>query len=122
VFRSLRPLRRGCYFRDISAQVRPRQQRELLINELNHRVKNMLATAQSIAAQTLKGAAVSAVVKDALESRLLSLAGAHDVFARDVCSQMASESPDRYLINMSKAKRTGRYFSTIFETTSFLQQ
>ncbi len=44
-----------CYFRDISAQVRARQQRELLINELNHRVKNTLATVQSVAAQTLKG-------------------------------------------------------------------
>jgi bifunctional non-homologous end joining protein LigD len=29
-------------------------------------------------------------------------------FARDVCGQMASDSPDRYLINMSKAKRTGK--------------
>ena len=71
-----------CYFRDISAHVRARQQRELLINELNHRVKNTLATVQSIAAQTLKGATVSAAVKDALESRLLSMAGAHDVLTQ----------------------------------------
>ena len=71
-----------CYFRDISAYVRARQQRELLINELNHRVKNTLATVQSIAAQTLKGPTVSPVVKGALESRLLSLAGAHDVLTQ----------------------------------------
>jgi PAS domain S-box-containing protein len=71
-----------CYFRDISAQVRARQQRELLINELNHRVKNTLATVQSIAAQTLKGTTVPAVVKSALESRLLSMAGAHDVLTQ----------------------------------------
>jgi bifunctional non-homologous end joining protein LigD len=31
-------------------------------------------------------------------------------FARDVCSAMAADSPDRYLINMSKAKRTGKIF------------
>jgi bifunctional non-homologous end joining protein LigD len=31
-------------------------------------------------------------------------------FARDVCSQMAGDSPYRYLINMSKAKRTGKIF------------
>jgi bifunctional non-homologous end joining protein LigD len=31
-------------------------------------------------------------------------------FARDVCSMMAADSPDRYLINMSKAKRMGRIF------------
>jgi PAS domain S-box-containing protein len=71
-----------CYFRDISAQVRARQQRELLINELNHRVKNTLATVQSVAAQTLKGSTVPATVKGALESRLLSMAGAHDVLTQ----------------------------------------
>jgi bifunctional non-homologous end joining protein LigD len=31
-------------------------------------------------------------------------------FARDVCAQMAADSPDRYLINMSKAKRVGKIF------------
>jgi PAS domain S-box-containing protein len=71
-----------CYFRDISAYIRARQQRELLINELNHRVKNTLATVQSVAAQTLKGNTVPAAVKSALESRLLSMAGAHDVLTQ----------------------------------------
>jgi PAS domain S-box-containing protein len=71
-----------CYFRDISAQVRARHQRELLINELNHRVKNTLATVQSIAAQTLKGTTIPVTVKGALESRLLSMAGAHDVLTQ----------------------------------------
>ena len=71
-----------CYFRDISAQVRAAQQRELLINELNHRVKNTLATVQSFAAQTLKGAMVPASVNEVLEARLLSLARAHDVLTQ----------------------------------------
>ncbi len=31
-------------------------------------------------------------------------------FAREVCERMAADSPDRYLVNMSKAKRTGRIF------------
>jgi bifunctional non-homologous end joining protein LigD len=31
-------------------------------------------------------------------------------FARDVCVAMASDSPDRFLVNMSKAKRTGKIF------------
>jgi bifunctional non-homologous end joining protein LigD len=31
-------------------------------------------------------------------------------FARDVCTVMASDSPDRFLINMSKAKRKGKIF------------
>jgi bifunctional non-homologous end joining protein LigD len=31
-------------------------------------------------------------------------------FAREVCRQMADDSPDRYLLNMSKRERTGRIF------------
>jgi bifunctional non-homologous end joining protein LigD len=31
-------------------------------------------------------------------------------FARDVCKAMAADQPDRYLINMAKAKRVGRIF------------
>jgi bifunctional non-homologous end joining protein LigD len=31
-------------------------------------------------------------------------------FAQSVCQLMASEEPDRYLLNMSKARRTGKIF------------
>jgi bifunctional non-homologous end joining protein LigD len=31
-------------------------------------------------------------------------------FARELCVRMAADSPDRYLVNMAKAKRTGRIF------------
>jgi bifunctional non-homologous end joining protein LigD len=31
-------------------------------------------------------------------------------FARDVCAQMESDSPNRYVLNMAKNKRTGRIF------------
>ena len=31
-------------------------------------------------------------------------------FAREVCVRMAADSPDRYLVNMAKAKRTGKIF------------
>jgi bifunctional non-homologous end joining protein LigD len=30
--------------------------------------------------------------------------------ARDICVRMAADSPDKYLVNMSKAKRTGKIF------------
>lgn len=40
-------------------------------------------------------------------------------FARDVCGQMASESPDRYLINMSKAKRKGKIFLDYLRNDQF---
>ncbi|WP_375464742.1 sensor histidine kinase [uncultured Methylobacterium sp.] len=57
----------------------------LLIHELNHRVKNTLATVQSIASQSLRGldgdAAASA--RAAFEARLLALARVHDVLTRE---------------------------------------
>src|SRR5262249_46868357 len=41
---------------DITERKRQQQHRELLLNELNHRVKNTLATVQSFAVQTLRSA------------------------------------------------------------------
>jgi bifunctional non-homologous end joining protein LigD len=40
-------------------------------------------------------------------------------FARDVCSTMAADRPDRYLINMSKAKRTGNIFLDYLRNDQF---
>src|SRR5205823_4207907 len=51
----------------------------LLINELNHRVKNTLAVVQSLAIQTLRGDGVTGTVRQAFVGRLIALAGAHDV-------------------------------------------
>lgn len=52
-------------------------QRELLVAELNHRVKNTLAIVQSIAYQTFKGAEVPAATRAAFEGRLVALSAAH---------------------------------------------
>jgi PAS domain S-box-containing protein len=57
----------------------------LLIHELNHRVKNTLATVQSIAGQSLRrleGEEASAA-RAAFEARLLALARVHDVLTRE---------------------------------------
>jgi len=50
-----------------------------LINELNHRVKNMLATVQAIAFQTLKGEVSLAEARKRFEARLMALARAHNL-------------------------------------------
>jgi len=55
----------------------------LLINELNHRVKNTLATVQSIVAQTLRSASSVAQGRLDLDERLLALSRAHDVLTRE---------------------------------------
>lgn len=54
-------------------------QRKVLISELNHRVKNTLATVQSLAIQTLRNAERSADARPLFEARLAALAKAHDV-------------------------------------------
>lgn len=51
----------------------------LLINELNHRVKNTLAIVQGIAHQTFKHDGAAAPAREAFEGRLAALAAAHDV-------------------------------------------
>jgi PAS domain S-box-containing protein len=56
---------------------------ELLINELNHRVKNTLATVQSIAHQTLREGVVTRVARAHFTERLLALSTAHNVLTRE---------------------------------------
>ena len=60
------------------------QAHRLLIDELNHRVKNTLATVQSMAAQSLKNLGGGAAAgRDAFEARLLALSRAHDILTRE---------------------------------------
>ena len=68
---------------DIDQEKRAAEHQRLLVNELNHRVKNTLATVQSISAQTLRTAETTADARDAVETRLLALSRAHDVLTRE---------------------------------------
>jgi len=67
---------------DISGRKRAEAHREMLLAELNHRVKNTLAVMQSIANQTFKGVRTTAEAKKAFEGRLIALAFAHDLLTR----------------------------------------
>ncbi|MBO9557866.1 MAG: PAS domain S-box protein, partial [Caulobacter sp.] len=58
-------------------------QLRLLINELNHRVKNTLATVQSMASQTLKNEPDPVTAFEKFESRLMGLSQVHDVLTRE---------------------------------------
>lgn len=62
---------------DITEQRRAQTRQRLLIDELNHRVKNMLAVVQGMAQQTLRAGADPAVAREAFEGRLNALATAH---------------------------------------------
>ncbi|UYN97438.1 MAG: PAS domain-containing protein [Enhydrobacter sp.] len=65
----------GIVFRDVTDLRKAEEQRELLINELNHRVKNTLAIVQSIASQTLRDVAPS--IRADFEQRLVTLSSVH---------------------------------------------
>jgi signal transduction histidine kinase/CheY-like chemotaxis protein len=68
---------------DITERKRQQEHRELLLNELNHRVKNTLATVQSFAVQTLRSASTLADGRRAFEARLIALSKGHDVLTRE---------------------------------------
>ncbi|ATC23802.1 PAS domain S-box protein [Caulobacter vibrioides] len=55
----------------------------LLVNELNHRVKNSLATIQAIAAQSFNGQRDMDEAKEAFSNRIVALAEAHDLLTRE---------------------------------------
>jgi len=69
--------------RDITERKRAEEHQRLLINELNHRVKNTLTTVQSIVFQTLRNAPTPEDAQTALASRLIALSKAHDVLTRE---------------------------------------
>lgn len=63
--------------RDVSERRRAEEHRQLLMHELNHRVKNTLAIVQSLAAQTLRGDRSFGDAREDFDARLMALAGAH---------------------------------------------
>jgi len=68
---------------DVTERKRAEERRALLVNELNHRVKNTLAVVQSLALQTARGAADLPAFSAAFQARLVALARAHDLLTRE---------------------------------------
>ena len=64
---------------DITERKRLEEQRAYLSDELNHRVKNILSLAQSVAESTLRTAPGLVEARETLAARLQALARAHDV-------------------------------------------
>ena len=67
---------------DITQRKRSEEQLRLLLNELNHHVKNTLAAVQSIFAQTFPDSEGDARAKDAFEGRVLALSKARDLLTK----------------------------------------
>lgn len=70
-------------FRDAQLEIEQRRkaekQQQLLINELNHRVKNTLAIVQGLAQQSFKSDVPADVARAAFNARLSALAAAHNL-------------------------------------------
>ncbi|WP_431145549.1 PAS domain-containing sensor histidine kinase [Pseudomonas alvandae] len=67
---------------DITERKQAEDRQKTLIDELNHRVKNTLATVQSLAAQTSRNAESAKEGYNRFEARLLALSRAHDLLTR----------------------------------------
>jgi PAS domain S-box-containing protein len=68
---------------DVTAREAADRHRELLLNELNHRVKNTLAVVQAIAAQSFRDPAIPAGVRESFEGRLMALSRMHDLLMHE---------------------------------------
>lgn len=68
---------------DITERKRAEEHQQLLMHELNHRVKNTLATVQALVAQTLRTATSNGEAREAIDARLTALSRAHDVLTRE---------------------------------------
>ena len=69
--------------RDVTERRAFDERRELLIHELNHRVKNTLALVQAIALQTFPSGSEETAKRDKFIQRLGTLASAHDLLTRE---------------------------------------
>ena len=67
---------------DVTETVIAADRQKLMIDELNHRVKNTLATVQSIAMQTARHHPEPKGFAEAFQSRLMSLSHTHDLLTR----------------------------------------
>jgi two-component sensor histidine kinase len=97
---------------DISERKKAENEQKILIDELNHRVKNTLATVQSLAGQTARHADGLQDFGERFEARLLALSRAHDLLTRhhwkdapldllaqEVLTPMASRAAGQIKIN-----------------------
>ncbi len=70
-------------FADLTIYKADEAKSKLLIDELNHRVKNTLSTVQSIVWQAMRTGSDTKAIQEAIESRLFALSRSHDLLTRE---------------------------------------
>ncbi len=93
--------------RDITERRQAQERQKLLVNEMQHRIKNTLATVQAIATQTLRN---SPDERDAFVARLHALAGAYDLLRDDNWDQAALNDLVGKALNAFRDKHRERFF------------
>jgi PAS domain S-box-containing protein len=78
-----RPIGLHAVARDVTEQRAFDEQQQLLINELNHRVKNTLALVQGLALQSFKRDRTVTEGQEVFQARLGMLAAGHDLLTRE---------------------------------------
>lgn len=92
---------------DRTEAVRTQRRQRLLLDELNHRVKNTLATVQSIASQTMRTARDLKSAREDFEARIVALSNAHNILSVQewanaelsalVNQELIAYGPERYI-------------------------
>jgi PAS domain S-box-containing protein len=70
-------------FVDLTRHIEDQVRSKMLIEELNHRVKNTLSTVQSIVWQALRTTTDQDTIRDTIESRLFALSRSHDLLTQE---------------------------------------
>jgi PAS domain S-box-containing protein len=84
---------------DVTEREEAEQHSRLLINELNHRVKNTLAVVQAVARQTFRTEATRGNQQQTFEGRLAALAQAHNLLAAENWRSASLEEVARKSVN-----------------------
>jgi PAS domain S-box-containing protein len=101
---------------ETTERVRAERHQRLLIDELNHRVKNTLATVQSIAAQTFKNERASEAsgrsARELFDAPLVALTRAHDLLTRENWDGAALHAIVHDAITAYRGERQDRFAIT----------
>jgi PAS domain S-box-containing protein len=95
--------------RDIGERKRAEQRQQLLVGEVKHRIKNLLATVQAIARQTLVAAPPEE--REAFIGRLMALAGAQDLLTLERWNRAAVHEVVDRALRPFEAKHSARFLS-----------
>lgn len=86
-----RPIRLVSISRDITEQRKSEEARQLLLRELNHRVKNLFAIASGMVTMTARNATSVKAMAEGLKGRLHALAKAHELIRSAITTEVGHQ-------------------------------